>query len=156
MGIAPTANLLEVIARVRNVFPGIKAQLPQGLQGEIVYDSTKFVNSSINEVVKTLVEALLMPNAKIKEGYASVVVETKDGEEYTGTLARETPEEIFLRNASGQEVAVVKSTVLKREIGRLSLPAGETTPSADDREMAMAESSLNGKQLLEAARSLRQ
>jgi len=58
--VAPAANLLEVIARVRNVFPGIKAQLPQGLQGEIVYDSTKFVNSAIDEVIVTLVEALLI------------------------------------------------------------------------------------------------
>ncbi|MGB5081542.1 MAG: efflux RND transporter permease subunit [Burkholderiales bacterium] len=58
--IAPTANLLEVIARVRNVFPGIKAQLPQGLQGEIVYDSTKFVNSAIDEVVLTIAEALVI------------------------------------------------------------------------------------------------
>jgi multidrug efflux pump len=58
--IAPTANLLEVIARVRNVFPGIKAQLPQGLQAEIVYDSTKFVNSAIDEVILTIVEALVI------------------------------------------------------------------------------------------------
>ncbi len=58
--VAPAANLLDVIARVRDVFPGIQAQLPQGLDGRIVYDSTKFVNSSINEVVKTLAEALLI------------------------------------------------------------------------------------------------
>src|SRR6266480_7398266 len=55
ISVAPAANLLDVIARVRNVFPGIKAQLPQGLQGEIVYDSTKFVNSAIDEVIVTLV-----------------------------------------------------------------------------------------------------
>jgi multidrug efflux pump len=60
MSVAPAANLLEVIARVRNVFPGIKSQLPQGLQGEIIYDSTKFVNSAIDEVVWTLGEALLI------------------------------------------------------------------------------------------------
>jgi len=60
INVAPAANLLEVIARVRDVFPGIKAQLPQGLQGEIVYDSTKFVNSAIDEVIWTLVEALLI------------------------------------------------------------------------------------------------
>ena len=40
--------------------PGIQAQLPQGLNANIVYDSTKFVNSSINEVVKTLIEAILI------------------------------------------------------------------------------------------------
>jgi len=58
--VAPAANLLDVIARVRDVFPGIQAQLPRGLDGKIVYDSTKFVNSSIVEVVKTLAEALLI------------------------------------------------------------------------------------------------
>ncbi|NJD08482.1 MAG: multidrug efflux protein [Methylococcaceae bacterium] len=56
--IAPGANLLDVIDRVRTVFPDIKAQLPQGIDGAIVYDSTKFVNSSIDEVVHTLAEAL--------------------------------------------------------------------------------------------------
>jgi multidrug efflux pump len=56
--VAPGANLLEVIERVRAVFPDIKAQLPQGIDGAIVYDSTKFVNSSIDEVVHTLAEAL--------------------------------------------------------------------------------------------------
>jgi multidrug efflux pump len=58
--VAPAANLLEVIKRVRNAFPAIQAQLPQGLDGRIVYDSTKFVNSSIDEVVKTIVEALVI------------------------------------------------------------------------------------------------
>ncbi len=58
--VAPAANLLDVIARVRNVFPGIQSQLPRGLEGKIVYDSTKFVTSSIIEVVKTLAEALLI------------------------------------------------------------------------------------------------
>ena len=58
--VAPGANLLDVVARVRKAMPGIEAQLPQGLNSNIVYDSTKFVNSSIHEVVKTLVEAILI------------------------------------------------------------------------------------------------
>jgi len=58
--IAPTANLLQVIKGVRDVFPGIQKQLPEGLKGQIVYDSTKFVNSSIDEVVSTLAQALLI------------------------------------------------------------------------------------------------
>jgi multidrug efflux pump len=48
--VAPSANLLDVIKGVRTVFPEIQAQLPHGLNGEIVYDSTEFVNSSISEV----------------------------------------------------------------------------------------------------------
>jgi multidrug efflux pump len=58
--VAPTANLLTVIDKVREAFPVIQAQLPQGLEGAIVYDATKFVNSSIHEVISTLIEALLI------------------------------------------------------------------------------------------------
>ena len=58
--VAPDANVLDVAQRVREVMPDIQAQLPSGLTGEIVYDGTKFVTSSIHEVVKTLVEALLI------------------------------------------------------------------------------------------------
>ena len=58
--VAPDANILEVAKRVRNAMPDIQAQLPSGLSGEIVYDSTKFVTASIREVVKTLIQALLI------------------------------------------------------------------------------------------------
>ena len=41
-------------------FPDIQAQLPTGLTGNIAYDATQFITTSIDEVVKTLVEALLI------------------------------------------------------------------------------------------------
>jgi multidrug efflux pump len=56
--VAPNANLLDVIKGVTTIFPDIQAQLPHGLNGEIIYDSTAFVNSSINEVARSLGEAL--------------------------------------------------------------------------------------------------
>ncbi|MHC2579103.1 multidrug efflux pump [Bradyrhizobium diazoefficiens] len=58
--VAPNANLLDVIKGVRAVYPDIKAQQPEGLNSEIIYDSTDFVNSSIDEVIHTLLEALLI------------------------------------------------------------------------------------------------
>ncbi|MGB5851100.1 MAG: efflux RND transporter permease subunit [Rhodanobacter sp.] len=58
--VAPDANVLDVAQRVRDAFPEIVHQLPNGLTGKIVYDGTDFVNSSINEVIKTLVEALVI------------------------------------------------------------------------------------------------
>ena len=58
--VAPDANVLDGAKRVREAFPEIQSQLPGGLTGQIVYDGTEFVNSSINEVVKTLAEALLI------------------------------------------------------------------------------------------------
>jgi multidrug efflux pump len=58
--VAPTANLLSVVKGVRAVFPDIQQQLPEGLDGMIVYDSSKYVENSIDEVIKSLVEALLI------------------------------------------------------------------------------------------------
>ncbi len=58
--IAPEANLLETIRGVRELFPSIRAQLPAGLQGMVVYDSTRAVESSIDEVLRSLVEALVI------------------------------------------------------------------------------------------------
>jgi multidrug efflux pump len=57
---APDANVLDVAERVRSVFPGIEAQLPTGLSGKIAYDATEFITTSINEVMKTLIEALVI------------------------------------------------------------------------------------------------
>ncbi len=72
-----------------------------------------------------LVESLLLPNAKIKEGYHSVEISTKDGTDYIGTLARETPQEVVLRNAAGLEQSIPKADIAKREHGLNSLmPAG--------------------------------
>jgi multidrug efflux pump len=56
--VAPAANLLDVIQGVHDVFPEIQSLLPHGLNGEIIYDSTEFVHSAINEVIRSLVEAL--------------------------------------------------------------------------------------------------
>ncbi len=56
----PTANPLTVIADVRKTFPDIKAQLPPGMTSDIAYDSTKFIDASIREVEKTLIEAAII------------------------------------------------------------------------------------------------
>lgn len=56
--LVPGANLLQVVERVRAVFPEIVAALPSGIEANIVYDATKFVNSAITEVEHTLFEAL--------------------------------------------------------------------------------------------------
>src|SRR3990167_4947278 len=58
--VAPAANLLTVISDMRKSFPAIQAELPQGLNARINYDSTKYVKSSIDEVEKSLIEALVI------------------------------------------------------------------------------------------------
>jgi multidrug efflux pump len=58
--VAPSANVLDVVKRVRAVLPAIEKQLPHGLQAVVGYDATDYINSSINEVESTLAEALLI------------------------------------------------------------------------------------------------
>ena len=58
--VAPRANILDVANRVRAALPDIAAQLPTGVTQKLAYDATIFVTSSIKEVVKTLVQALII------------------------------------------------------------------------------------------------
>ena len=84
--------------------------------------------------VDYLVESLLAPNDKIKEGYHSLIVETNDGEEYSGILVRENGTELLLRNAANQTVSIAKQDVSNRVPGRSLMPAGLIDGlSGDDR-----------------------
>ncbi|MEK6789206.1 MAG: efflux RND transporter permease subunit [Pseudomonadota bacterium] len=57
--IAPDANSLDVIKDLReNVWPDLLKQLPEGLKANIPYDSTRYIQDAINEVIKTLIEAV--------------------------------------------------------------------------------------------------
>jgi multidrug efflux pump len=58
--VAPKANVLDVVKRVRAALPPIAAQLPTGMTQDLVYDASKFINTAISEVIKTLVEALVI------------------------------------------------------------------------------------------------
>lgn len=59
--IAPDANALDVIAEVREVWDrDIIPQLPEGLEADIPYDSTEYIESAIDEVVITIVLALII------------------------------------------------------------------------------------------------
>ncbi|AVO54551.1 multidrug efflux RND transporter permease subunit [Ectopseudomonas mendocina] len=56
----PSANPLDVIKHVRAALPDLEAQLPPNLKVAIAYDATEFIQASIDEVVKTLIEAVLI------------------------------------------------------------------------------------------------
>lgn len=58
--VLPTANSLEVIQKVREAIPGIKAELPAGMKVGIPYDSTEYIQDAIKEVLRTLSETLLI------------------------------------------------------------------------------------------------
>src|SRR6184192_601309 len=58
--ILPNANSVDVIKRVRVELDQIKKELPTGMTGQIAYDSTAYINDAIHEVVKTLIDTLLI------------------------------------------------------------------------------------------------
>jgi len=54
----PSANPLNTAAAVINELPAISASLPQGMTITMVYDSTETISASIEEVFKTIAEAV--------------------------------------------------------------------------------------------------
>ena len=55
--IIPSANPLDVAAGVKRLLPNIERDLPSGLYQYLAYDTTVFIEESIYEVLKTLLEA---------------------------------------------------------------------------------------------------
>jgi multidrug efflux pump len=58
--VLPNANSVDVIKRVRVEMDQIQKELPAGMKAEIAYDATAYINDAIHEVVKTLVDTLLI------------------------------------------------------------------------------------------------
>lgn len=57
---APDANALELSANVRKTMAELKKNFPEDLDYTIVYDPTVFVQHSIDAVIHTLIEAVLL------------------------------------------------------------------------------------------------
>jgi putative heme-binding domain-containing protein len=74
-----------------------------------------------------IIDSLLEPAKKIKEGYATAMITTKDGATHTGFLAREDQREIVLRDNAGKMQTIPAAQVSKKEVIPVSLmPAGLT------------------------------
>ena len=73
-----------------------------------------------------LVESLLQPSAKIKEGYHSLIVTTDKGQIITGVKVRETGKDLVLRNAEDKEIFVSKKEIEDTKNGGSLMPEGLT------------------------------
>ncbi|MGJ5215418.1 MexW/MexI family multidrug efflux RND transporter permease subunit [Bradyrhizobium oligotrophicum] len=56
----PQGNPLNIVRGVRALFPDLERNLPPSMKMKVAYDSTKFIQSSIDEVEHTLGEAVLI------------------------------------------------------------------------------------------------
>ncbi|MCO6429070.1 multidrug efflux RND transporter permease subunit [Nitrosomonas communis] len=58
--LSPGANALDTVERIRTEMDRLAKSFPAGVSHDIPYDTTVFIDVSIKEVVKTLVEATLL------------------------------------------------------------------------------------------------
>jgi HAE1 family hydrophobic/amphiphilic exporter-1 len=56
----PNTNALAAAAEIQETIKGLSADFPSGLTYDIVYNPTEFISESINEVYKTIIEAILL------------------------------------------------------------------------------------------------
>jgi putative heme-binding domain-containing protein len=92
-----------------------------GVGGKVGPDLTSIGASAQTDY---LIESVLYPNRKIKEGYHTVIVETKDGEDLSGILASENTDKLVLRDSTGKEKEISKKDIAKRVTGASLMPGG--------------------------------
>ncbi|MCU0704931.1 MAG: HEAT repeat domain-containing protein [Fimbriiglobus sp.] len=106
----------------------LKCHAVAGAGGRVGPDMTSIGASA---QVDYLVESLLNPNAKIKEGYNSLVVETADGQTRSGVKVRENQQELVLRDAEDREISIPKADKPDVKNGKSLMPEGLTDSLTD-------------------------
>ena len=67
-----------------------------------------------------LIESVVNPGAKIKEGYHSVIIQTKDGKSITGQLIRSSGGSSVIRDGAGKEINIADTMIAtKTDAGSL-------------------------------------
>ncbi|MEM1297278.1 MAG: hypothetical protein AAGH89_18080, partial [Verrucomicrobiota bacterium] len=80
-----------------------------------------------------LVNSLLIPNDKIKEGYHMTLVVTKSGDSVAGGLVSEDDREVILRDSLGNLKKIAKGDIASKQISPISMmPAGLTANLRED------------------------
>ena len=75
--------------------------------------------------VEFIIGAILDPQKEVKEGYLSVSIVTKDGEEYQGRQIRETANELVLRDVlQNKEVRLRQDTISEKKQTGSVMPGG--------------------------------
>lgn len=74
--------------------------------------------------VDYLIESLLDPNAKVKEGFHTVIVITDSGKTFSGIKLRQTDTQLVLRDAEGAETSIALDSIEEQVNGTSLMPAG--------------------------------
>lgn len=72
-----------------------------------------------------IVESILKPNASISQGFATVLLDTKDGKSFTGFVTAESAEKLTIRDIGGNATTLEKSAIKSRkQLDTSMMPAG--------------------------------
>ncbi|SOE21908.1 putative heme-binding domain-containing protein [Spirosomataceae bacterium TFI 002] len=92
-----------------------------------------------------IVESILKPNASISQGFASFMIETKDGGSYMGFITAESADELTIRDIAGNATKLAKKNIKNRkEMENSMMPAGLAN-SLSYEELASLVTFLQGK-----------
>ena len=69
-----------------------------------------------------ILQALIEPSARLSPGYGTVSLKLKDGQEVSGTLAKENAEELVITTSDAEPLVIPVSRIAKRENMPSSMP----------------------------------
>lgn len=82
-----------------------------------------------------IIESLLDPSKKIKEGYRSTSITTTNGNFFGGSIQKEDGNIVLLKTATGAEIVVKKSEIKSRETSKVSMMPSGLTDSLTEGEL---------------------
>lgn len=129
------ANRGEVVFR-REGLGCIACHAVSGRGGKIGPDLSALGTA---QPIDFIIGAILDPQKEVKEGYVSISITTKDGEEYQGYQVRESREEVVLRDVlQNQEVRLRRDAIQERRQNGSVMPAGlaDALSRAEFRDLA--------------------
>jgi putative heme-binding domain-containing protein len=71
-----------------------------------------------------IVEAILVPNKAVKEGYESLIVATKKGDVFSGIRVSKDDQQLVLRDATHERIAIPLADIKRQKDGGSLMPAG--------------------------------
>ncbi len=105
----------------------VRCHTVNGSGGTAGPDLSKVAAKYPEKLREHLLESLVLPSAKIAEGYASVTLTLSDGRTVAGVVLREDRQSLTLQTPDGQKLAVEVADIDKRTTPTSPMPSVEKT-----------------------------
>jgi putative heme-binding domain-containing protein len=76
--------------------------------------------------VDYIIDSVLLPNKAVKEGFNSIIVTTKSGDQITGIRVRQSDTELVLKDATHDSIVIPLSDIKSQHDGGSIMPSGLT------------------------------